>query len=99
MLIGIDPVQGKGMEMALLKEKVGGRICLWGGVNGFVTMERGSRDEVQEAVREAVGILGPGGGFILSPVDNVRDTSEKTWGNIRAMIEAWKEHRDYPVTL
>ena len=99
VLIGVDPVQGKGMDMALLKEKVGGRMCLWGGVNGFVTMERGSRDEVQEAVREAIGTLGPGGGFILSPVDNVRDTSEKAWDNIHTMIEAWKEHRDYPVTL
>ena len=80
------------MDMVALKEQVGGRMCLWGGVNGFVTMERGSEDEVQEAVRNAVRILGPGG-FILSPVDNVRDTSAHTWQNVRALIQAWKEIR------
>jgi len=93
VLIGIDPVQGKGMDMAALKEKVGGRMCLWGGVNGFVTMEQGSRSQVKEATRQAIATLGPGGGFILSPVDNVRDTSGKTWENIDAMIEVWRELR------
>jgi len=97
ILIGIDPIQGKGTDMALMKEKVGGKICLWGGVNGFITVESGSRTEAKEAVYNAIKTLAPGGGFILSPVDNVRDTSEKTWQNVYAMIEAWEEMREYPI--
>ena len=37
-------------------------------------------------------ILGPEG-FILSPVDNVRDTSDATWENVLTFVEAWKAAR------
>jgi len=96
ILIGIDPIQGKDTDLAVMKQKLEGKICLWGGVNGFITVERGSKAEVKEAVHNAITTLAPGGGFILSPVDNVRDTSEETWENVIAMIEAWKEMREYP---
>lgn len=89
VLIGVDPVQGKGTDLKLLKERVDGRICLWGGVNGFLTIEKGKEKEVQKAVEESISILGPEG-FILSPVDNVTDNSEKTWNNVKTMIKTWK---------
>ena len=89
VLIGVDPVQGKGTDLKLLKEKVDGRMCLWGGVNGFLTIEKDEEEEVEEAVEKSISILGPKG-FILSPVDNVRDNSEKTWNNVKTMIKTWK---------
>ena len=93
VLIGVDPVQGQGTDMAAMKEKLAGRVALWGGVNGFLTIERGTKAEVEEAVAEAVRVLAPGGGFILSPVDNVTDTSEATRQNVLALIEAWQRLR------
>jgi hypothetical protein len=96
VLIGVDPIQGKGTDLAMMKEKLKGKVCLWGGVNGFVTVERGSKEEIREAVGNAIRILAPGGGFILSPVDNIRDTSEETWENVMAMLKAWEEMREYP---
>lgn len=95
VLIGVDPVQGKGTDMRAIKQKVHDRMCLWGGVNGFITIERGTREQVKQAVYEAIDALAHGGGFILSPVDNVRDTSERTWENVMAFIEAWRERRYY----
>lgn len=95
VLIGVDPVQGRGTNLKELKEKLGGRICLWGGVNGFLTIERGTKKEVEDAVSKAISILGPGGGFILSPVDNVADTSDATWNNVKVMIDTWKKLRNY----
>ena len=92
VLIGVDPIQGKGTDMRELKARTKGRLALWGGVNGFLTVERGTPEEIREAVRTALDTLGPDG-FILSPVDNVRDTSEETWRNAMALIEAWKELR------
>jgi hypothetical protein len=77
-----------------MKRRIGDRVCLWGGVNGFITVETGTGDQVSEAVEDAVGSLGPRG-FILSPVDNVRDTSDKAWDNIGAMIDAWKRVREH----
>jgi hypothetical protein len=92
VLVGVDPVQDHGMDPAALKAAVGGEMGLWGGVNGFVTVERGAPAEVGQAVGEAIETLGPVG-FILSPVDNVRDRSDRVWQNVMALIEAWKQAR------
>ena len=92
VLIGLDPVQDRGMDMAALKAAVGSELCLWGGVNGFVTVERGTKTQIRKAVRTALKTLGPAG-FILSPVDNVRDPSDRVWQNVLALIDAWKKVR------
>ncbi len=96
-LIGLDPVQDPRADFALTKRKLGGRICLWGGVNGFVTVETGSPEQVRTAVRAAVRQLGPGGGFILSPVDNVTADGEPVWDNVAAFIDEWRACRRYPI--
>ena len=81
VLIGLDPVQGAHTDLALTKEKLGRRVCLWGGVSGAVTVERGSEAELRSAVRQAIQTLGPRG-FILSPVDNITVDEPLTWQNI-----------------
>jgi len=96
VLIGVDPVQGKGTDLEKMKAMLQGRVCLWGGVNGYITVEMGKKDAVQAAVSTAIRTLAPSGGFILSPVDNVRDTSEKTWQNVEAMLRTWERLAEYP---
>jgi hypothetical protein len=68
------------------------RRALWGGVSGAITVEMGTETETEQAVRSALETLGEGGGFILSPVDNVREDTEKAWRNTRRFIEVWKRH-------
>jgi len=94
-LIGVDPVQGKADPKAI-KQRLGGRVCLWGGVNGALTLGQGTPDQVRQATREAIRILGPGGGFVLYPVDQL--VKETPWANVEAMIEAWREVGDYPMS-
>jgi len=91
VLIGVDPVQDTRMDLALLKERVGDRMCLWGGVSGAVTVEMGTEEEVRLAVRQAVETLGPTG-FVLSPVDNITVDAPKTWHNIDVFMEEWRKH-------
>jgi len=91
VLIGVDPVQDARMDLALLKERVGDRMCLWGGVSGAVTVEMGTEEEVRLAVRRAVETLGPAG-FILSPVDNITVDAPRTWHNIDVFMEEWQKH-------
>ena len=93
VLIGVDPVQGRGTDLAEMKRRLNGKICLWGGVNSFVTVEIGNKKEIALAVQTAIETLAQGGGFILSPVDNIRDTSEKTRENVDFMIDIWKKLR------
>ena len=87
-IIGVDPLV---TDLAAIKRAVTGRIALWGGVNGYITVEQGTEAEVRAAVCQAIDTLAPGGGFVLSPVENVRDTSGHTWRNTLAMIDAWKK--------
>ena len=89
-LIGLDPVQDAYADFPLLKQKTSGRMCLWGGVNGCVTIEMGSPDDVRDAVRSAMMTLAPGGGFILSPVDNVIRYDEPVQRNVQALIDTWR---------
>jgi len=91
-VIGVDPVQGAGTDMAAMRARVGGRMALWGGVNGFVTVELGRPHEIRAAVRRALDELGPTG-LILSPVDNIRDESDETMDRVRVLIDAWREMR------
>jgi hypothetical protein len=91
VLIGVDPVQGKGTDMAEMRRRTRGRMALWGGVNGFVTVEQGTPHEVRQAVRLAMDTLGGEPGFILSPVDNVANMSDDVWHNVRTLIETWEE--------
>jgi len=93
VLIGVDPVQDCRADLPLTKQMLAGKVALWGGVNGFVTVETGTPDDVRTAVEEAMRILAPGGGFVLSPVDNVVDDSRATWANVDAFLETWRELR------
>jgi hypothetical protein len=93
VLLGVDPAQDRTMDLAELRRKAAGRLCLWGGVCGYLTVERGTPDDVREQVRDAMSVLGPDG-FILAPVTNVREDSERVWENLRALIEAWREQAD-----
>ncbi len=90
VLIGVDPQQ---YDLAGLAKKARGRLCLWGGVNGHLTVETGLLEAVQQETRRALETLAPGGGFILSPVDNVREWSPEIERNVQALIHTWKEYR------
>ncbi|RPI27248.1 MAG: hypothetical protein EHM61_09030, partial [Acidobacteria bacterium] len=89
VLIGVDPVQGTHTNLRAFKEKLGRRVCLWGGVSGAITVETGTEEEVRTAVRQAIDLLGPRG-FILSPVDNITEDTAATWRNVKVFIDEWK---------
>jgi hypothetical protein len=94
VLIGLDPKEGKGTDLNQVKNKFreAGR-ALWGGVSGPLSVEMGTGEQTEQAVCEALDILGKGGGFILSPVDNVREHTEIAWENTHRFIDVWKANR------
>jgi hypothetical protein len=95
LLIGLDPREGKGTDIDKVKEKfLTSKKALWGGVSGPLTVENGSEKDTEKAVIEALKTLGKGGGFILSPVDNVREETKDAWKNTFKFIETWKKYRD-----
>jgi uroporphyrinogen-III decarboxylase len=86
VLIGVDP---EAFDLALTKETLGGRVCLWGGVNGHLTVEHGTSEAVTGEVTAALQSLGPDG-FILSPVDNVRQDTPLAMNNVNTLIQTWQ---------
>ena len=95
VLVGLDPEEGKGTEFDIVKGKFSARKkALWGGVSGAITIEQGTERDTKEAVINALKTLARNGGFVLSPVDNVRDDTEKAWKNTHVFIDTWKKYRD-----
>ncbi len=90
VVVGIDPGQGKGTTLQGVRDSLGGKVGLWGGVSGPLIVEEGSDEEVRSSVEEALSVLGGTGRFILSPVDNIRADTERSWRSVRTFIETWR---------
>jgi hypothetical protein len=87
VLIGVDP---NTWDLETTKQVLGGKVCIWGGVNGHLTVEQGSEDQIRKEVQSAIQQLSPGGGFILSPVDNVREYTSSIQRNVGVLIDEWQ---------
>jgi hypothetical protein len=88
-ITGIDPVQDR-LDLAEVKQAMGGNISLMGGMNAAVTLSMWPDADIRQAVDQAMHILAPGNGFILFPVDNV--FCELPWEKVEIVIEQWKKY-------
>ncbi len=86
-LTGVDPVQDK-LELTEVKSEIGSQICLMGGLNSAVMLSQWSEEQICAAVRQAIEIMAPGGGFILYPVDAI--FNNQPWDKVLLMIDEWK---------
>ena len=84
-----NPVQitCAGMDARTLKAKYGDRFTFWGGgCDTRDVLPYGTPEEIAAHVREQVGILSPGGGFVFQQVHNI--LADVPPENIIAMFEA-----------
>jgi len=88
VVIGVDP---KEWDLEETRDKLAGNVCVWGGVNGHITVEQGGPDAVSDEVQAALEVFGEDGGFILSPVDNVRILDDHSMRNVQRLIQTWKD--------
>ena len=99
--IGVDilgPVQasaGRLADFASLKRRYGKALVFCGGIDTHRVLPRGTPDEVRAEVRRVIGLLGPGGGYLLGAVHTImRDVPPE---NVLAMVDAAVEHGRYPL--
>jgi hypothetical protein len=90
LLYYVDPVAER-TGLAAIKAKFAGRLALAGGVSSGVTLAGRAHRDIRREVEMAVRTLGPGGGFILAPVDSL--FPDTPWSSVEVMIEAWREVR------
>ena len=97
--IGIDainPVQisAAGMEPAGLKRDFGGKIVFWGGgIDTQIVLPKGSVAEIKAEVKKNLDIFKKGGGYVFAQVHNIQPDVPAE--NVVAMLEAYRENRDY----
>ncbi|MFX1494180.1 MAG: uroporphyrinogen decarboxylase family protein [Promethearchaeota archaeon] len=83
------------VDLALIKKKVGKKLCLLGNIDVAHVLTYGTKQEVYDAVKYAIKIAGPGGGFIVSAA-NMHPAVKVP--NLRWMVEATKEFGKYPLS-
>jgi len=99
VILGVDPLQRGEKPLEAARDQLGNTVCLWGGVNGAITVEGGTADDVRRAVAYALELMQGVNGFILSPVDNITDITLNAWRNVDVFIETWKAHSSQPCTI
>jgi uroporphyrinogen decarboxylase len=87
----INPVQtnAQGMEPGPLKAEYGKDVCFWGGIDTQKVLPFGSAAEVAQEVRDRIGDLGSGGGYVVASVHNIQ--SEVPPENVVAMYDTVRE--------
>jgi len=70
----LNPVQVRaaGMDIGELKRDFGARVSFYGAIDIQETLPRGTLTEVEREVARTIGVLGAGGGYILSPTHSIQ---------------------------
>ena len=83
----LNPVQTNavGMDPAKLKNEFGADLRFWGGIDTQDVLPHGSPEDVAREVRNRIGDLGRGGGYVVASVHNIQ--AEVPPENVVAMFE------------
>ena len=94
MLSNLDPL-APGADLVTVKQRLGGKVALCGGINNTLILEAGTPEQVREEVARAADLLGSGGGYIMAPSDGPGYivTTDTVRRNCEVMVEAWRAIR------
>lgn len=84
ILWGLDPYRNKA-ALEAVKKGIGQTKTILGGISNEQDLVLGTPEKVREAVRNAINIMAPGGGFVLGASASVQRYVD--WENIAAMID------------
>ncbi len=83
---GLHPIEPGAMDIHLLKQQYGRRLCLVGNIDLHHTLTQGRPEEVEREVRDRIDDIGRGGGYIISSANSL--TSYCLLPNVLAMRDA-----------
>jgi uroporphyrinogen decarboxylase len=91
---GLNPLEPHaGMDLEKVKQYCGDRICLIGNIDCMDLLCNGTTEQVETAVRRAIEVAAPGGGYILSDSNSLHPGVNPE--NCITMFEAAKKYGRY----
>jgi uroporphyrinogen decarboxylase len=91
----IDPVAG--LDIGVVKEKYGDRVCLIGSIDCGPLMMWGTKEQVRQAVKENIRKAGKGGGLIAASSHSIQSKTKPE--NYVEMVRAIRDYGKYPLDL
>ena len=98
---GFDGLQGleptAGMDIGAVRKKVGNKLCLLGNIDvSHVLTKDGTKQDVFDAVKNAIKSAGQDGSLIISPANMHHEVLPQ---QLRWMVEATHKYGTYPLNL
>ncbi len=93
----LHPCEPASADIAALKRKYQGRLCLCGNIDLNHTLTLGTPEEVDAEVKLRMRTVGPGGGYCCGSSNSVPEYVP--YENYIAMIEATKTYGEYPIGI
>ena len=91
ILYDVEPGTG-GDDLGILKAELGAKYTLWGGMDSTTVVNLGSISDIEDAIREAMELLSPGGGFVIRPIVWMERDLPMAKEKIEAAVEACKRY-------
>lgn len=94
----LNPIEpAAGMDLGEVKARYGDRVALVGNIDCGALLSWGTPEEVREAVRKAIAVAGPGGGYMVSSSNSIHSSVKPE--NLVAMARAVHEFGHYPLQV
>jgi uroporphyrinogen decarboxylase len=89
----LEEPPGGDVDIAEIRKRYGGKICMKGNINTFEFMLRATPEQVEEKAKRLIDDCAADGGFILSTGDQCgRDTPD---ANIFKLVEVARSYGKY----
>jgi uroporphyrinogen decarboxylase len=97
---GVDalhPIEPAAMDIAELKTRYEGRLCLCGNVDMDYPLTRGTPQEVEGAVKSLIHDVAPGGGYAIGSSNGI--SGWIPFENYQALRSTSLSYGTYPVSV
>ncbi len=92
----LHPIEPKSMDIVEVKQRGQGRLAVLGHIE-VDTLARGTPEEVEELVKQAIKRAAPGGGYAIGSSNSLPEYCK--WENYLTMLQAADRWGRYPISL
>ena len=95
-MAGLHPIEPEAMHLGDLQRRYGGQVCFCGNIS-VDALSRGTPQQVDALVHEAIKVAAPGGGYIAGSANSIPYYAKAE--NVIAMQRAVRKYGVYPINL